>query len=83
MGTQKNRLNETTLLSTQKHMLKLLGKKILKFCADYFCLSKPVSIPGVVEMPISSLKGAVWSGFIMFASIVKVFWSSFQNMEQT
>ena len=28
VGTQKNRLNETVLISTQKHMLKLMGKKI-------------------------------------------------------
>ena len=27
MSTQKNRLNETVLLSTQKHMLKLIGKE--------------------------------------------------------
>ena len=27
VGTQKNRLNETVLLSTQ-HMLKLMGKKV-------------------------------------------------------
>ena len=28
VGTQKNRLNETVLLSTPKHMLKPMGKKI-------------------------------------------------------
>ena len=28
VGTQKNRLNETVLLSTPKHMLKIMGKKI-------------------------------------------------------
>ena len=28
VGTQKNRLNETVLLSTQNIMLKLMGKKI-------------------------------------------------------
>ena len=27
VSTQKNRLNETVLLSTQKHMLKLIGKE--------------------------------------------------------
>ena len=27
VGTQKNRLNETVLLSTPKHMLKMMGKK--------------------------------------------------------
>ena len=29
VGTQKNRLNETVLLSTPNIMLKLMGKKIL------------------------------------------------------
>ena len=29
MGTQKSRLDETVLLSTQKHMVKLMGKKII------------------------------------------------------
>ena len=28
MGTQKNRLNEMFLLSTQKHIFKLIGKEI-------------------------------------------------------
>ena len=28
VGTQKNRHNETVLLSTQKHMLKIVDKKI-------------------------------------------------------
>ena len=28
VGTQKNRLDETILFSSQKHMLKLMGKKI-------------------------------------------------------
>ena len=28
VGTKKNRLIETVLLSTQKHMLKLIGKNI-------------------------------------------------------
>ena len=30
MGTQKNRLNETVLLSTIKHVFKLMGKKMIK-----------------------------------------------------
>ena len=29
VGTQKNRLNETVLLSTQKHMFKLTDNKII------------------------------------------------------
>ena len=40
MGTQKNRLNETVLLSTQNIMLKLMGKKNLQFYTEKFCLSK-------------------------------------------
>ena len=28
VGSQKNRLNKTVLLCAQKHMLKLMGKKI-------------------------------------------------------
>ena len=30
VGTQKNRLNETVLFSTQKHMFILMSKKIIK-----------------------------------------------------
>ena len=29
VGTQKNHLNETVLLSTQKHMFKMMGKKMI------------------------------------------------------
>ena len=39
-GTQKNRLNETFLLSTQ-NMLKLWLRKYLQFYTLKFCLSKP------------------------------------------
>ena len=42
MGTQKNRLNETVLLSTQNMCLKLRVRKYLQFHAEKFCLSKPV-----------------------------------------
>ena len=35
VGTQKNRLNEMVLLSTQ-NMLKLMGKKILTFLYSFF-----------------------------------------------
>ena len=31
VGTQKNRLDETVLLSTQKHMFRLLGQSLRKF----------------------------------------------------
>ena len=42
MGAQKNRLNETVLLSTQNICEKLWVRKYLQFHADNFCLSKPV-----------------------------------------
>ena len=44
VGTQKNRLNETVLLSTQNICSKLWIKKYLQFYAENFCLSKPVSL---------------------------------------
>ena len=42
MGTQKNRLNEMVLLSTQNICLNVWVRKYLKFYAENFCLSKPV-----------------------------------------
>ena len=42
VGTQKNRLNETVLLSTQNICLKLWVRKYLQFYAEFFCLSKPM-----------------------------------------
>ena len=44
MGTQKNRLNETVLLSTQNMCLKLWVRKYLQFYAENICLSKPASL---------------------------------------
>ena len=41
VGTQKNRLNETVLLSTQNICKKLWVRKYLQFYAEYFCISKP------------------------------------------
>ena len=41
MGTQKNRLNETVLLSTQNICLILWVRKYLQFYVDLFCLNKP------------------------------------------
>ena len=43
MGTQKNRLNETILLSTQNICYNVLVRKYSDFYAEHFCLSKPVS----------------------------------------
>ena len=37
MGTQKNRLNETVLLSTQNRCYILLVRKYLQFYAEIFC----------------------------------------------
>ena len=42
VGTQKNRLNETVLLSTQNIRNKLWVIKYLQFYAENVCLSKPV-----------------------------------------
>ena len=42
MGTQKNRLNETVLLSTQNMCLNWWVRKYLQFNAQQFCLSKPM-----------------------------------------
>ena len=42
MGTQKNRLNETVLLSTQNLCLNCLVRKYLQFYAQIYCLSTPL-----------------------------------------
>ena len=43
LGTQKNHLNESVLLSTQKYMLKLIVKKILSFLdAQNISLPSPI-----------------------------------------
>ena len=44
MGTQKNRLIEKVCLSTQKHMFKLMDKKIhvTQFYTHNFCLTRPM-----------------------------------------
>ena len=49
MGTQKNHLNETVLLSTENICKKLWVRKYLQSYAENFYLSKPVlcsSFPG-------------------------------------
>ena len=45
MCTQKNRLNEAVLFSTQNIYQKLWAKKYLQFYTEKFCLSKPVKKP--------------------------------------
>ena len=42
VGTQKNRLDETVLLSTQNICKKLWVRKYLHFYAEKNCLSKPI-----------------------------------------
>ena len=44
VGTQKNRLNETVLLSTQNICKNWWVRKHLQFYAKNFCLSKPVEL---------------------------------------
>ena len=61
MGAQKNRLNETVLLSTQNICLKLEVRKYLQFSAENVCLSKPVEkvpltrefSPLIVHLPVA------------------------------
>ena len=49
MGIQKNRLIETILLSTESfNMLKLMDKKIIKFYAQIFCLSRPIDMAYII-----------------------------------
>ena len=45
VGTQKNRLNETVLLSTQNICSNWWIRKYLKFYSQNFCLSKPMRHP--------------------------------------
>ena len=42
VGTQKNHLNETVLLSTQNISFNWWVRKYLQFYTQKFCLSKPV-----------------------------------------
>ena len=42
VGTQKNRFNETVLLSTQNIFLKLWVRKYLQFYTENVCLFKPM-----------------------------------------
>ena len=52
MGTQKNRLDVTYFEHT-KHMLKLMGKKICTILRSiFFCLSKPVHLPCIVDFRV-------------------------------
>ena len=44
VGTQKNRLNETVLLSTKKYANNYGYENIHNFMLKMFCLSKPVTL---------------------------------------
>ena len=49
MGTQKNRLNERVLLSTQNICFKLMRKKYFNFYTQKLCLSRPTCMPKTVD----------------------------------
>ena len=53
VGTQKNRLSETVLLSTLNKCLKWRLRNYLQFYAQIFCLSKPVYSPVQLELKTS------------------------------
>ena len=55
VDTQKNRFNETVLLSTQNICLNWWVRKYLQFYAQKLCLSKPVKY--FVTSPSVSMKG--------------------------
>ena len=50
MGTQKNRLSETVLLSTQNICSKLQVRKYLQLNVENFCLSEHVLLPGISKI---------------------------------
>ena len=58
MGTQKNRLNEMVLLSTQNICSNRSIRKYLHFYAQKFCLSKPMVISGTPSELARSCRGA-------------------------
>ena len=49
VGTQKNRLNETVLLSTQNTCFNWLVRKYLQFCARKVSLSETHGIDNQIE----------------------------------
>ena len=56
MGTQKNRLNETVLLSNQNICYKLSVRTYLRVYAENFYLSKPVFILHFLHVSLSVLR---------------------------
>ena len=44
LGAQKNRLDETVLLSTPKHMFKLMDKKVIAILRKLFFLNWPYEL---------------------------------------
>ena len=70
--TQKDRLNETVLLSTQNICWKFCVRKYLQFYAECFCLSKPVHVH--LKMLITNTafedtnpEWEAWSGSTLFS----------------
>ena len=72
MGTQKNHLNETVLLSTQNICYKSWVGKYLQCYAEFFGLSKPVSVqlvqasnfvnfPCKFDSVFNKIKWALWT----------------------
>ena len=50
VGTQKNRLSETVLLSTQNICSELQVRKYLHWYVEIFCLSKPVVLVTICKI---------------------------------
>ena len=65
MGTQKNRLNETILLSTQNIDSRCWISNYLQFYAQKLCLSKPMDMNIMGEAYIVRADLRVTIGFIL------------------
>ena len=53
MGTQKNHLNETALLTTSKHMFKLMAKKLFSNCFSTVAV-------GFIKQVFNCFKDKLW-----------------------
>ena len=69
VGTQKNHLNETVLLSTQNICLKIWVRKYLQFYAEKFCLSKPMYTVNLCAFVVTRLQNQVFSRQCPHASL--------------
>ena len=71
MGTQKIRLTETVLLSTQNICSKLWARKYLQFYAENICLSKPVKSDMISLLnPVSSSLLQLLSFLILIKQVI-------------